>query len=482
MTVRATTQQLYDAGPEAVEAVLLALEARLEALTARVEQLEARLAKDSHNSSRPPSSDPPWQPKPPPRSLRERTDRRSGGQPGHRGCTLAPVDTPDEVVVHRPAACHHCGGALDDAPALDSVRAQVFELPPLALRVTEHQAQRVGCPQCGTRCTAALPDGLRAGTQWGPRLLGFALYLDEYQLQSLDRVQQLLRDLWGRAPSQGTLVRLREAGEEALAPVTAALKEALVRADVVHFDETGVRVAGRGEWVHVASTPELTYYAHHARRGRAAWADLDILPRFGGTSVHDGLPWYFDPSYPCDHALCNAHLLRELVGLWETTHQTWTQRLASLLRSLKRAKQTAQAAGATGLEPALRARYQACYDRLVARALARNPRPAPTGKRGRRTLGPVRSLLERLDQHRAEVLRFATDFAVPFDNNQAERDLRMVKLQQKTSGCFRSAAGADSFCRIRGYLSTMRKQGHALLGLLTEVCRGTPVWPAGLGG
>lgn len=482
MDVRPSTQALYDAGPQAVEGRLLALEEQIAVLTARLTALEGRLAKNSRNSSLPPSSDLPKLPRSRKRSLREATDRSPGGQAGHPGRTLEPVAQPDQEMVHRPAACGCCGHSLAAAEEVDRQSAQVFDLPPLSLEVVAHVALQLRCPHCHTVCAAELPPGVRPGTQWGARLQALALYLDEYQLQSLSRVQETLRDLFGQAPSQGSLARWRELGERAVQPLVEAIREAVTQAEVAHFDETGVRVDGRGAWVHVASTRQLTYYAHHTKRGRGAWADLDILPRFEGTSVHDGLVWYFDPAYPCQHALCNAHLLRELTGLWDTTHQTWTQRLMSLLRSLKRATDRAKEAGQTSLAAALLARYHTAYRTIVSRALTRNPRPPQARRGGPPLRGPTRSLLERLEKYEAEVLRFAHDFAVPFDNNQAERDLRMVKLQQKTSGCFRSAGGADSFCTIRSYLSTMRKQGHGLLQVLTELCRGVPVWPGGMGG
>ena len=231
-------------------------------------------------------------------------------------------------------------------------------------------------------------------------------------------------------------------------------------------------------WIPVASTQKLTFYASHPKRGREAFEEIGILKAFRGTGVHDCLASYHAPSYPCGHSLCNAHLLRELLGLWERTHQTWTQRLSALLRSLLRAKAAAQAAGEPALDPNLLQRYCGVYRQIVARGLAHNPLPERTGKRGRPANGETRSLLVRLQRHEEAVLRFALDFAVPFDNNQAERDLRMVKLRQKVSGCFRSADGAKHFCRIRGYLSTLRKQGADILNALHSVFTGNPIYPS----
>ena len=250
-----------------------------------------------------------------------------------------------------------------------------------------------------------------------------------------------------------------------------------MRAPVLHSDETGVRVQKQLQWIHVACTPTLTFYQPHAKRGREAFTAIGLLPHFAGTSVHDCLPAYHDPAYGCTHSLCNAHLLRELLGLYETTQQTWTQRMSTLLRSLKRAKEVAQSEGKSALDPVLLARYQRLYCRLVVRGLGQNPSPTRTQKRGRPANGACRSLLLRFQKREDEVLRFALDFAVPFDNNQAERDVRMIKVQQKVSGCFRSTEGADHFCRIRGYLSTLRKQGSGILSALRSVFMGNPIYP-----
>jgi len=479
-------QEIYDAGPEAVRDVLLALEARIDQLTAQVAELtarvgvlEAQLAQNSRNSSRPPSSDPPWQP--PPRSLRKPSGRSSGGQPGHPGRTLECVAEPHQTVIHRPTQCPRCGASLEAAEVTAVTRRQVFELPPLSLEVTEHLAQSCCCPACAASCAATFPAEVSQPAQYGPRLRALALYLDQYQLLPLARAGQLLGDLFGQAPSEGTLVRWRSEAHDGLADLSAALRDALARQQVVHFDETGARVAGQAAWIHVACTPHLTYLYPHPKRGRLAHADLGILPDFAGISAHDALASYLDEDYPSQHALCNAHLLRDLQAVFELTGQTWTQRLAALLRALLHEKQAAQAAGGTSLPPRRLAHYAAVYDRLVALANAKNPSPRLTGKLGRPKRSKACNLARRLRKRADDILRFAFDFAAPFDNNQAERDLRLVKLQQNVSGCFRSQIGIETFCRIRSYLATLRKQGAGLLDALTALCRGEPVWPVGVG-
>ncbi len=478
MLNRTEFQAVYDQGPEAVFALVARLEAEIEALRAEVAALKAQVGKDSHNSSKPPSSDPPARPGRAPRSLREPTDRPSGGQPGHPGRTLSQVDQPDETVRHAPLACTGCGSALDPRSLTDTgQRRQVFELPPVQVQVTEHRQLAGVCPCCGTRNVGEFPAGVEQPVQYGPRLLATCAYLTGYHLLPLARAAELLRDLFGQAPSQGTLVRAQQRCDQALAGVEEAVKAALTAAPVAHFDETYVQVAKRQAWLHVVSTKALTYLSYQAKRGREAFAAVGVLPRFGGVAVHDAWVSYLDPDYPARHALCNAHLLRELVELWETTQQTWTQRMMALLRSLLRAKKAAQAAGWEALEPALLERYLNDYRRLVERGLKQNPPLPRTGRRGRPKRGPARCLLERLLDHEDDVLRFAMEFAVPFDNNQAERDQRMAKVQQKVSGCFRTEAGAERFSRLRGYLSTLRKQGLELLPALTEAMAGRVHYP-----
>ena len=475
MITREEFQQVYDQGPDAVYALLVAMQAQIDALTARVAELEARLAKDSHNSSKPPSSDGLRRP---PRSLRQRGQRPTGGQPGHEGHTLCQVEQPDDLVWHRPTVCQACGRGLADLPLTDlGERRQVFEVPRPRLVVTEHRVGEVVCPACGTAQRGAFPPAVSQPAQWGPGLLGRGVYLLAYQLLPLARSRQMLLDFYGQAPSEATLLRAVADCYRTLAPVENALKQAIGGAAVAHFDETGVRVARHLEWVHVASTARLTHLAHHPRRGRVALTDIGLLPGFAGTSVHDAYSSYRDFGSG-RHALCNAHVLRELCGCWERDQQTWAQRLSAWLRAVLHAKQAAQAAGETAFPPEFLARMVAGYRRIVARGLAQNPRPAPTGRGGRPKLGPARSLLERLERYETEHLRFAFDFAVPFDNNQAERDFRMVKVQQKISGGFRTSAGADQFCRLRGYLSTLRKQGANLLEALRSVAAGSPLWPS----
>jgi transposase len=358
-------------------------------------------------------------------------------------------------------------------------RRQVLDLPPVRLQVREHRAAHVTCPACGRLAVAAFPAEVPSRMQYGPRLRSVVVYLVEQQLVPYARVRELLADLLGQSLSVGTLVRMVQQCAHALAPMEGVLQAEAQAVPVLHNDETGVRVAGRLQWVHVSSTATLTHYGVHAKRGTAATDALGILPGFRGVSVHEG--WKPDQTYTtCRHARCNVHHLRELTFVEEELHQPWTGHLKGLLQEMKAAVAAARARGLTRLPPVQRETLCARYESVLLTGLAANPPPlCPGGRqRGRRKQSPARNLLERLWLGQAEVLAFLDDFAIPFDNNQAEQDLRMFKVQQKISGCFRAAAGAQAYCRIRSYLSTLRKRRQALLQALYSAFTGHPLVPA----
>ncbi len=461
-----------------LEAVVAQQREQIATLLERVQELEARLAKDSHNSGKPPSSDGLARKT---RSLRRRSGKKAGGQVGHRGETLHLVATPeaDAVVEQWPAICAGCQATLDrDAPVVLRERRQVHELPPLRLVVREYQALHVRCPACLTVSVGTFPADAPSRAQYGPRLRALVVYLVEQQLVPYGRVRELLADLFGAHLSLGTLVAWVQQAAAALAPVEAQIKAALVRAPVLHSDETGVRRAGQLAWAHVASTSRLTHYAVHAKRGSAAMEAIGILPHFRGVSVHDGWAGYRAQTR-CRHALCNIHHLRELTYLHEQYEQTWASELKQLLREMKVAVERARSVGLRQLPAATRAAFVTRYRALLAAGHAANPPPARRPhQRGRVKQTPAQNLLERLWLGQAQVLAFLDDLTIPFDNNQAERDLRMLKVQQKVSGCFRSDGGAEAFARLRGYLSSLRKQGVALLAALETVITGQPLYPA----
>jgi transposase len=451
-------------------------------LRRRIRELEREIERDSHNSSLPPSLDPPWKKVLRTRSLRKKIGLRVGGQPGHPGSTLSQVAQPDEVMTHSPALCRRCGKSLRRVRAIGCVRRQVFDLKNGRMSATEHRALIICCRMCGVTTKAEFPSGVRAPVQYGTGVLARAGYLHLYQLLPVARTAEAMRDLFGCSISWATVERAARVFSGKLVRCEQRIKAAVRDSCVIGADETGLRVAGGNGWIHVARTDRLTHLAYDARRGKAAMDEIGILPQFKGTLVRDGYLSYtrFER---CRHSLCNAHLLRELVFIEETSpeQKVWTTPLAKLLLKIKEAGTQARAKGEAQLPEGERRRWLKGYDRLVKKAERMNPPvPRSRGRSGapkkKRISQPTPvKIIERLGRRRDAVLRFMTDLSVPFDNNGSERDLRMVKLQQKTSGCFRTPDGARNFCRVRSYLSTARKQGHSLLRALERVLAGKPL-------
>jgi transposase len=440
-------------------------DALIAALAVRVAELEARLGKNSRNSSKPPSSD--GLGKPPPKSLRRSSGRKPGKQPGGMGFRLEPRTVPDEVRIHAPSHCRGCGADLAGAPVVGAESRQVFDLPVIELVAVEHRAQRREC-FCGVVTRAPFPAEASAPTCYGPGVAALATYLLARQHLPVERAAECLAEAFGAPVSTGWLSSLLPSAAARLDGFLAIARDQLAGAPVAHFDETGGRIAGRLHWIHVACNQEWTLFHLDAKRGRVAMDAAGVLPTFRGVAIHDGLVVYRQYDQAA-HGLCNAHHLRELAGIAELTGQAWPTGLAELLVELHVAVATAKANGQNRLPARRLASYQNRYDALVAEGKALNPAPPRTGKRGRPALGPAGSLLARLGTHRTDVLRFATDFAVPFDNNQAERDIRMVKLQQKISGGWRSDTGAEAFLDIRSYLSTARKHRQSAMVVLRDL-------------
>ena len=445
----------------------------------RIQVLETRLAQDSHNSSKPPSSDG-FARSPKNRSLRKATGKKAGGQAGHEGHALHQVETPDQILEHFPDHCEQCQHDLTTTPPLaDFEPRQVFELPlPLKLDVIEHRSHTIKCPKCQHVTKAAFPELVSNWVQYGPLFRGLAVYLVQYQLLPYARACELLNEIYSESLSPGTLAAMVAECADHLVEPEKVIKAALSESKVMHCDESGLYVEGKRHWVHVASTDQLTHYAVHPKRGGAATDEIGILPSFKGVAVHDG--YYNYARYECGHALCNAHHLRELNLVHEQLGQEWAGEFKKMLLDLKGEVEAAQAQQQVVLRAVRLAEYERTYQTLIENALAANPPPLggwPKGKRGRPKQTKAKNLIDRLDRHREQVLLFAYRFEVPFDNNQAERDIRMVKVQQKISGCFRSADGATYFCRIRGYLSTMKKQGQNLLIALSQAFVGQPLLP-----
>jgi transposase len=473
-TQQAALQTLTEQG-QALTEVRGLLEKENRLLRERVAELERRLGQNPRNSSKPPSSE--GYEKPAPRSRREVTDRPSGGQPGHPGRTLRQVPNPDERVTHSPTACAGCGASLTDAPVVSTEARQVFDLPEIALRVLEHAIEHRRCG-CGQTTMGPVPPGVAAPVQYGPGLRGLATYLLAAQHLPLARVAELLAELFSATVSEGTLAAWYAAAAAGLEQFDQAVVQRLVDDDdVLGADETGVRVNGELAWIHAARTEALTRYTISARRGLEAMSAAGVLPRLAPevVLVHDFWAPYW--SFDVVHAVCGAHLLRELTAAAEVDGQTgWAEGLDRLLCEINRTVVAARDAGADRLAPELLVGYRRRYGQLIAAGWAANPDYSPGG-RGKRRRPKHVNLLDRLDTHRDEVLRFADDLRVPFTNNGSERDIRPVKIRMKIAGCLRSMAGAEAFCRLRSYLSTASKQGQPAFAALRQLHDGNPWMP-----
>jgi len=417
--------------------------------------------------------------KPRTRSLRQKGQRPKGGQPGHKGDTLKMVSEPDHIEAHPVRACPHCLTELGSSEPLGYEKRQVFDVPPVGLEVTEHQAEIKQCPGCGEQVKGVFPTHVSQPTQYGPRLKAQASYLNNYHFIPLARTEELLTDFYGQAPSEAVVIAANQHLVKQTQPSLESVKQQLIAADVTNFDESGLRVEGKLHWLHVASTPELTHYHVHRNRGQDGMEAGGILPAFQGGAVHDHWSPYlkFDN---CRHYFCNAHHLRELQFIVEQYQQSWAADMAQLLGTIK-VEVEASPPPAMSLPSDRLTYYETEYDKLITKGLAANPTPEqpPPKKRGRPKQSPPKNLLDRLSKHKSGVLAFMYDFRVPFDNNLAERDVRMVKVKQKVSGTFRTHSGADTFCAIRSYISTVRKQGLNVIDAIYDAFVGQPFIPSG---
>lgn len=461
-----------------LEAANAKLEAANVKLEAELVKLRAQAKTDSSNSSTPPSKDG-YKKKTKPVSLRGKSGRKPGGQPGHPGTTLKRSDTPDKIERHVPGVCK-CGCDLHGLAGEVVASRQEHDLPPPPprLEVTEHQVVEVVCPHCGKRNRGCFPKDIAGSVQYGPRLTANVIHVCYYELTPLERAVELFRELFRVRLSEGTVVNMLRKFSELVKDPVNRIWDLLVMSDLLHFDETGMRANKRLRWVHLASTELLTYFFIHDKRGAEAIEAVGLLPLFKGKAVHDFWKPYFSFE-DVIHCLCVAHLLRELKMSHEQYAQKWAGEMIGLLVRAHELSKLAKDAALPSLPPDTIASIEAEYKAIVGRGMAENkiePGKLAGGKRGEARSKPV-NLLARFDGHLEDILRFAKDLTVPFDNNLAERDIRFSKLRDKISGTFRGEDGGADFLRVRSYISTARKNAVSAFEAIFAALTGHPFVP-----
>ena len=436
-----------------------------------VSELLGKLNKNSKNSSKPPSSDVFLKKT---NSLRQLSGKHVGGQFGHKGNTLQAVVAPDKIIEHNIKSCSCCGIDISILGTLRYESRQVFDIPTLKLEVTEHRAVIKTCPGCSTENKASFPKEVSQPVQYGVNVNKAAVYLLNYQLLPLQRTSELFNDLFGHAISTSTLSTMNLKCFENLESFEKDITQKIKAALVVHFDETGYYVNNKRQWLHSASTKTLTLYMPHEKRGKEATDAMGILPSFNGNAIHDF--WYPYQSYPCSHGLCNVHHLRDLTFCKEHEKSNWASNAIKLLLEIKEQCDTAKKENKAHLSIEQLLTNTTNYKNLLQQGNKEHPPPPPNpkGVRGKIKKSKSRNILARFEQNQKSVLAFMYDFSIPFENNLAEQDIRMMKVKQKISGCFRTMTGAKIFARIRSYISTVRKQEENVINAILNAILGNP--------
>ena len=447
---------------------------KIEELEARIEELEAQLNKNSRNSSFPPSRD---IYKPNPTSLRKKSGKKPGGQKNHKGSTLELSKHPDEIHTNHVTICK-CGHSLHNVNPKKLLRRQEFEIPKLPLKVTEYRAEIKMCPICGQKNTAEFPPDITQTVQFGENLKATILYFKNELFVPYNKIASYISDFYGHSLSSATMIKFQKDAFRLLEPFEISVKEELIRSPVLNADETGLKVTGERWWLHSIGNEYLTLYGVNPKRGSNAIEDIGVLPKFDGILVHDF--WAAYSKYNCTHSFCNAHIMRELQGVIDGFKQKWAEKMMDLFKEVYNCVFVQNNRNHLEL-----AGFEERYREIVEAGMKENPQPdkqQKTGKRGRVKRSKPLNLLRRLKKYREDILRFMYNSLVPFTNNLAERDVRMMKVQQKISGTFRSVDGAERFCRIRGYISTVRKNKKSVFEALKRLVGGQPFTPQALMG
>ncbi len=446
-------------------------------LRERINELESSPNQNRQNRNKPPSTGFFGNKKPKLSSSRETSGKRQGGQKGHPGFTLRMSESPDEIITNRLCNCKYCGQVIKDVEVIDYERRQKFDII-IKRKVTEYRSEIKKCPYCNRKSKADFPDSVPKPVQFGNTILTITTYLRTYHLIPYYRIKEITREVFGLSVSTATIQKAETKCFHILKGATNYIKNKLIKADVINCDETGINVNGHVHYCHVISTEKLTFYFHNRSRGSRAMKKMGVLPRFRGVAVHDFWKPYFKYKN-CEHAVCNVHILRELKEISRNETQKWSLEMSDLLREIKKCVDGVKKQGNNMKEETIRA-FKEKYDSILMKGFKENPPQkleVHKGKRGMQAQSDAKNLLDRLSKYKTEVLRFATDLRVPFGNNQAERDIRMITIQQKISGNFRTPHGADAFCRIRGYISTIMKNNMPVLGSLNAVFEGVPPLP-----
>jgi transposase len=437
---------------------------KIKILTARVEELESQLHTNSQNSNKPPSSDGYRKVI---KNNREKGQNKQGAQPGHKGSTLQMTDCPDKIILHSVSGVCSCGEDLKNAEVVKTVRQQVIDFPVKLIEITEHQVEVRKC-KCGQEHQAIKP--YSANVQYGERIKGFLTYANQYQYIPFERLQEFAEDCLGINISDGLIEQANELCYQNLSETEEQIKLSLIESAVIHNDETGIRCENKLQWIHNCSNTTYTHYSIQPKRGKEGMDKIGILPNYIGNSIHDRLSSY-DNYINCKHSFCNSHHLRELTYINEEIGRDWAKEMKELLIRANQAKNERVA------DRYYQQAIESWYKQILIRGYAEEP-PAKINsesRRGRKARSRSRRLLDVFRDKQEQVMGFLYDEKIPFDNNLAERDIRMVKLKQKISGCFRTYHGAEVFCRIRSYISTIRKQGHPVLEGICMAITGQPI-------
>ena len=434
-------------------------------LQMEIQKLQATTQKNSSNSHKPPSTD--CCKKPITKSLRGKTGRKPGGQIGHKGYRLVPVEAPHHIVTHPISLCSKCQSSLEQEQTVSRKKRQVFDLPSTKIEVTQYESEGKVCSNCLSFEEGQFLPHVTKSVQYGPRIQALVVYLINYQMLSYSRTAAYIRDQFGHTISEGTLVHMNRVFGERLDVFEEKVKSHLLQSRIVHFDETGIRVNRERQWLHTMSTKDINLQVVHTKRGKEAMNEIGVLPQFSGIAVHDGWASYFGYKQS-KHILCNAHLLRDLQGIFEQTGEKWAENMKKLLCDAKQLKE--QQEGKLSLWDLLE--IEQAYEAILQDgATCHPPQPEKSTSQKRSKQSPSQNLWNRFVRNKDAILGFLTHADIPFDNNEAERDIRMAKVKQKVSGTFRTEEGARIFCLTRSLIQTAQKQGKPVFHTIEQLIR-----------